>query len=102
MSAAPLLERLAKLLAELGLDAVMMNACEAGRPIVRRTKPYWPSWRRRLKKETKKVSRAAELKAVQAENELAIRDMIRRWKALPMNQRVHFLRRRLPNGGTAL
>ena len=53
-------------------------------------------------KKTKKASRAAELKAVQAENELAIRDMIRRWKALPMNQRVHFLRRRLPNGGTVL
>jgi hypothetical protein len=55
-----------------------------------------------LKKKPKPPSRRAELKAMRAENELAIRDMIRRWRALPMNERVHFLRRRLPGGGTAI
>jgi hypothetical protein len=64
--------------------------------------PYCLCWRRCLKKKPKPPSRRAELKAMRAENELAIRDMIRRWRALPMNERVHFLRRRLPGGGTAI
>jgi len=35
-------------------------------------------------------------------SEQDLTDMIRRQLALPMNQRTHFLRLRLPNGGSCL
>lgn len=39
--------------------------------------------------------RAAALKALRAESDLALRDMIRRWQALPPERRTNFLRKRV-------
>jgi hypothetical protein len=46
--------------------------------------------------------RRARLRALRAETERNLRDQILRLLALPMSQRTHFLRRRLPGGGSAL
>jgi hypothetical protein len=46
--------------------------------------------------------RRAALRALRAESELHLREQIRRLLALPMEERTHFLRVRLPGGGTAL
>ena len=46
--------------------------------------------------------RRAALKALKAENERALLDMIRRWQALPPEKRTHFLRKRVgPRASTA-
>lgn len=50
----------------------------------------------------KKKSRKATLAAVKEESKQAELEQIRRLLALPMNKRTHFLRVRLPNGGSAL
>ncbi len=50
----------------------------------------------------KKRSRARALKDLKKESELALREQIRRLLALPMNRRTHFLRVRLPRGGSSL
>ena len=50
----------------------------------------------------KRSARKAELRALKKENERAIREQIRRLLKLPMNRRTHFLRVRLPGGGSAL
>ena len=42
-----------------------------------------------------RISRAARLAAVGRENERALRDMIRRWQALPPGRRTNFLRKRV-------
>jgi len=42
------------------------------------------------------------LRALEKENERAIREQIRRLLSLPMNKRTHFLRVRLPGGGSSL
>jgi len=47
----------------------------------------------------KKKPKRASLKK---ENERALREQIRRLLSLPMNKRTHFLRLRLPSGGSAL
>src|SRR5216683_2100762 len=43
----------------------------------------------------KRVTRKAKLEALKKESDLALRDQIRRWLALPPDRRTHFLRRRL-------
>ncbi len=47
-------------------------------------------------------SRRARLQALKKENERALRAQIRRLLSLPMNKRTHFLRVRLPFGGSSL
>ncbi len=46
--------------------------------------------------------RNERLKALKSESERNLRDQIRRLLRLPMAQRTHFLRQRLPGGGSAL
>jgi hypothetical protein len=50
----------------------------------------------------KRKDRRARLRALRKENQLSVRDQIRRLLALPMNKRTHFLRLRLPSGGSTL
>ena len=47
-------------------------------------------------------SRARTLAALRKESEAALVAQIRRLLALPMEERTHFLRVRLPGGGSAL
>jgi len=46
--------------------------------------------------------RAVRLRALRKENERAVRAQIRRLLSQPMNKRTHFLRVRLPFGGSSL
>jgi hypothetical protein len=50
----------------------------------------------------RKPTRAERLAALRLESDLALRDQIRRLLARPMAERTHFLRVRLPGGGSAL
>ena len=50
----------------------------------------------------KRVTRVQKLAALKAESERALIDMIRRLMDKPMNQRTHFLRKRVTFSGTAL
>jgi len=50
----------------------------------------------------KKKGRGARLRALRKENERSVQDQIRRLLSLPMNRRTHFLRVRLPFGGSSL
>lgn len=54
--------------------------------------------RRLMRKKQKTVA----LEALRMETDRALREQIRRLLALPMNKRTHFLRRRLPWGGSSL
>jgi hypothetical protein len=47
-------------------------------------------------------SRRTRLAALKAEADLQLIDTIRRRLALPVEKRTHFLRRRLPGGGSCL
>jgi hypothetical protein len=47
-------------------------------------------------------TRAARLAALRAETDREVIELIERLLAKPMHERTHFLRRRLPNGGSAL
>jgi hypothetical protein len=53
-------------------------------------------------KKKKPNKRKAVLAALKKESDRAEREQIRLLLALPMNRRTHFLRVRLPNGGSAL
>jgi len=53
-------------------------------------------------KKKKPNSRKAGLAALKKESDRAERQQIRLLMTLPMNRRTHFLRVRLPNGGSAL
>lgn len=46
------------------------------------------------------ISRRRKLRALRSESERALIDQIRRLLALPMEKRTHFLRVRLPGGGS--
>lgn len=48
------------------------------------------------------TKRERELELMRSYYEQDLIDMIRARLALPMNQRTNFLRKRLPNGGSAL
>jgi hypothetical protein len=50
----------------------------------------------------KQASRQAKLAAVARENERGVRELIRRWQALPPARRTNFLRKRVGIGRTAL
>ena len=54
------------------------------------------------KKPRKPTKRELALEAMRQVSELELTDMIRRQLALPMHERTHFLRVRLPNGGSCL
>ena len=43
----------------------------------------------------KRITRKAKLEALKKESDLALRDQIRRWLALPPDRRTHFLRKRV-------
>ncbi|MEQ1855912.1 MAG: hypothetical protein ABL963_05530 [Longimicrobiales bacterium] len=50
----------------------------------------------------KKRSRPAKKSALRKESDRALVEQIRRQLALPPERRTHFLRKRLPGGGSAL
>lgn len=50
----------------------------------------------------RRASRDSRLAALAQEREAALRDQIRRLLRRPMAERTHFLRVRLPGGGSAL
>jgi hypothetical protein len=50
----------------------------------------------------KRPTRKQKLAALKRESDREVVDMIRRLLAKPMNERTHFLRKRLPGGGSAL
>jgi hypothetical protein len=47
-------------------------------------------------------SRKATLAALEKESDRAVRDLIRRWQARPVEKRTTFLRKRIAPGRTAL
>ena len=62
------------------------------------TRQYWISWRRRSMKPQRpkrKPSRKQVLAALKAESDRALVDMIRGLLAKPLNERTHFLRKRI-------
>jgi hypothetical protein len=50
----------------------------------------------------KQGKRGAGLEMVRRESERALREMIRRWQALPPERRTQFLRKRIAPGRSAL
>ena len=54
------------------------------------------------KKPRKPTQRELALEAMRQASEQELTALIRRQLALPMNKRTHFLRLRLPNGGSCL
>ena len=54
------------------------------------------------KKSVKAAERELALETMRQASEQELTLMIRRQLALPMNKRTHFLRKRLPNGGSCL
>lgn len=50
----------------------------------------------------KKPAKPKAKSALRRESDRALVEQIRRLLALPPNQRVHFLRKRLPGGGSAI
>ena len=54
------------------------------------------------KKTVKAAERELALETMRQASEQELTLMIRRQLALPMNKRTHFLRKRLPNGGSCL
>jgi hypothetical protein len=50
----------------------------------------------------KPLARRARLRALARENERALVDLIRRWRALPPEKRTQFLRKRIAPGRTVL
>jgi hypothetical protein len=58
--------------------------------------------RRAAPKQSEASRRRARLRSLRRESARALDEQIDRLLALPMNERTHFLRRRLPGGGSAL
>jgi hypothetical protein len=78
------------------LDDVIRSKRAAGRP---RDRAVLDALEKLVKKQPK---RREKLAALARENERAIRDMIRRWQALPPERRTNFLRKRVRPGGSTL
>jgi hypothetical protein len=55
-----------------------------------------------MRKRSRGKTRSRRASALRRESERALREQIRRLLAKPMAQRTHFLRIRLPGGGSAL
>lgn len=55
-----------------------------------------------MTKPKRRANRSRELAALKAESDVALREQIRRLLDLPMAKRTHFLRVRLPGGGSTL
>jgi hypothetical protein len=55
-----------------------------------------------VKKATPNRQRETVLNALRRESELALRELIRRRLALPVEKRMNFLRVRVPGGGSHL
>lgn len=55
-----------------------------------------------MPKPAPRANRGRKLAALKKESEAALRDQIRRLRDRPMAERTHFLRVRLPGGGSAL
>jgi hypothetical protein len=55
-----------------------------------------------LQKRPQRTRRKAKLAAVARESERNLRDLIRRWQALPPGRRTHFLRKRIGARRTTL
>jgi hypothetical protein len=108
MDAAPLLQRIAATLRDCKLEAVLIgNAAAAlhGAPVTTldfdflfRATPA--NIHKRKGNQTR--SRRAELAAVKRESEAGLREQIRSLLRKPMAERTHFLRKRLPGGGSTL
>ncbi|MBL8989935.1 MAG: hypothetical protein JNJ80_26945 [Gemmatimonadetes bacterium] len=58
--------------------------------------------KKKLRKNDAPRRRASARSALRRESDRALTEQIRRLLALPPNQRVHFLRKRLPGGGSAI
>ena len=54
------------------------------------------------KAKSRRPTRAERLEALRRESEADLRDRIRRLLAKRMSERTHFLRARVPGGGSAL
>jgi hypothetical protein len=54
------------------------------------------------RKKEVEATREAQLAALRRETDREVYDLIARLLAKPMSERTHFLRRRLPGGGSAL
>ena len=55
-----------------------------------------------MNKERAKKVRERALEALKRESDRELRQQIRNLLSMPMHRRTHFLRVRLPNGGSAL
>lgn len=55
-----------------------------------------------MRKRGSRSKRAAALRSLKKESDAVLREQIRRLLAKPMVERTHFLRVRLPGGGSAL
>lgn len=69
--------------------------------VIRSKRALGRAKRRRMKRKSPR-SRKAALAALKKESDRALRDQIRHLLSMPMNRRTHFLRVRLPGGGSAL
>lgn len=79
------------------LADIIKSKRAAGRP---QDRAILPLLRKRLSK--KRVTRKERLEALRKENDLALRDLIRRRLAAPLAQRLNFLRKRIGVCRTAL
>jgi hypothetical protein len=84
----------------LSLEDILKSKRAANRRIAR----FCMFWRQRCVRAKRRRSdlRARTLRALRRATEHEIDEMIARLLAKPMHERTHFLRRRLPGGGSAL
>lgn len=78
------------------------------RPILGRRKPNAPApgdpmpAKKRSRPRAKPASHTARLAALRKESDRQLEELIRRRLAMPLEQRMNFLRKRLPGGGSCL
>jgi predicted nucleotidyltransferase len=83
------------------LEDIVKSKKAANRPRDRAVLPPLKATLRNAKRR-KAADRRAQLESLRRESDHELRDMIVRLLAKPMHERTHFLRRRLPGGGSAL